>query len=173
MGIQASNSRAGVAKDQLIFIIICSVALAVAAVALLTFFSGGGRKTVASEWQCLDCDKTFTLKQTQPGAVTCKCGGEAACLVYRDCASCNKKVLVYRVRMPEQPEGAGGPGGPPGMGMMGMAPTEMQFRIQLEDGTYDWSDWMSSASPELQQVLANMLCPECGQSMSSTPGGRR
>ena len=167
-----SISRRGVAKDQLIFIIICSVALAVAAVAMVTSFTGGGKKTRAGEWQCLDCDKTFSAKSTGGAAVTCKCGGEAARLVSRLCPSCDKKVLVYRIRMPEQPEGAGGPGGPPGMGMMGMAPSEMQIRIQLEDGTYGWSDWISSASPQLQQVFVNMPCPECGQSMTPS-GGRR
>ena len=158
------GSRPGVAKDQLIFIIICSVALAVAAVTLVHFFTGS-KKVPASQWQCLECGKEFTLKKAFTPPVKCtKCGGEAVRLGYRTCEKCGEKVLAYRIRMSGQAQAPGGPGGPPGMGPM--QPMDMQFRIQQADGSYDWTPWMSSASPQVQQMYANLTCPKCGESLS-------
>ena len=170
MNKQLSSSKPGVAKDQLIFIIICSVALAVAAVTLVGSLTGKG-KTTAGEWQCLDCGKEFTVKSvTQP--VSCpSCGGEAVRLGYRTCSECGEKVLVYRIRMPETPEGAGGPGGP--LGMMPMQPMDMQFRIENPDGTYGWSDWISGSSPQMQMMYAGLICPKCGESLSMPGRSRR
>ena len=167
---QLSSSKSGVAKDQLIFIIICSVALAVAAVTLVKFVAGD-KRTVASEWQCLDCGKEFTTKSATPPVKCPACGGEAVRLGYRTCPECGEKVLVYRIRMPETPEGAGGPGGPPGM--MPMQPMDMQFRIENPDGTYGWSDWISGSSPQMQQMYADISCPKCGASLSMTGRTRR
>ena len=160
MNKQLSSSRSGMAKDQLIFIIICSVALAMAAITLVKLFAGD-QKTVTGEWQCLDCGKEFTVKSviSLPPIKCPACGGEAVRLVYRACPKCSEKVLVYRVRVPETPEGAGGPGGPPG-------PKDVQFRIANPEGTYGWSDWISISGPhQMLQMSADVTCPKCGASL--------
>jgi len=160
------GSRPGVAKDQLIFIIICSIALLVAAVTLVHFFTGG-KKTMASDWQCLECSKEFTLKKAFTPPVKCPaCGGEAVRLGYRICPECGEKVLAYRIRMSEQAQGPGGPGMPPGMMGPMMQPMDMQFRIKKEDGSYEWTPWISGAAPQAQQMFGNLTCPKCGQSLS-------
>ncbi|NIA07138.1 MAG: hypothetical protein GWP14_05805 [Actinobacteria bacterium] len=178
MGNQSSNSdcgyvrrqsrdsglRPGVAKDQLIFIIICSVALAVAAVTMVRFFTGGSR-VPSSQWQCLDCGKEFTVKKITAQPVKCpKCGGEAARLGYRTCPACGEKVLVLRVRVSGQAPGGGPAGGPPGLGMM--SPMEIQYRVRQEDGTYVWTPWMFAGSPQAQQVDSSLICPKCGERLS-------
>jgi DNA-directed RNA polymerase subunit RPC12/RpoP len=168
--LRGSGSRPGVAKDQLIFIIICSVALAVAAVALVQFFRGGS-KVRPSSWQCLDanCGHEFTRKKPMSPLVECsKCGGTAAMLRYRPCPACGERVLVGRMRVSGQIP-AGGPGGPGGLGGRGMAmmqPMDIQYRIQQDDGTYIWTLWVPAGSPQSMQMEQSLVCPKCGEGIS-------
>ena len=165
---RGSGSRPGVAKDQLIFIIICSVALVVAAVTLVQFFRGGS-KTRATAWQCVDpnCGHEFNIKQMVMDApvVECpKCGGPAAMLRYRPCPACEERVLIGRMRTSGQAPAAG-PGGP-GMGMDMMRPMDIQYWLKQDDGTYTWTPWMSAGSPQTMQIEQNLICPKCGKGLS-------
>ncbi len=67
--------RAGIAKDKLIFIVICSVALTIAAVTLtISFTSDKPLRTV--EWQCISCNYEFASKSAEIPPIECpKCGG--------------------------------------------------------------------------------------------------
>ena len=166
-----TGARPGVAKDQLIFIIICAVAVTVAAIALVHSFTSGS-KVQPSIWQCIDHGHEFkTAAYTSPPVKCSKCGGKVARLVYRVCPACGKKVLSCRVHANAQSGGAAGPaGGPPGMGMM--QPASIQYWVKQEDGSFGWSPWMLAGSPQSQQMERNMICPECGESTSlSTPRG--
>ena len=152
--------RAGMAKDQLIFIIICAVAVTVATVTLVRSFSPGS-KVRPGAWQCVACDNEFEAAASPPPKCP-KCGGRAVRLVYRDCRSCGKKVLVCRIHVPEAPEGATGPGGgPPGLGMM-MQPMPMQYWVKQEDGSFAWSSMVMGGSPQAIQLERSLICPECG-----------
>ena len=167
MGNQSSNShdihtrrvssgagaRTGIAKDQLIFIIICAVALTVAAVTLVHSFSSRS-KVRPSTWQCVDCGKEFK-KVAQPPVECPKCGGVAERLGYRACGACGKKVLYCRMHIQSPPEGAAGPaGGLPGPRMLPgiMQPVSMQYWVKQEDGSFAWSQWMLVSSPQAQQM---------------------
>lgn len=166
----ASGSRPGVAKDQLIFIIICSVALAVAAVTLVSFFTRGSRSVRPSQWQCVDanCGHEFTMKKMVAPPVKCpKCGGEAVRLSYRTCPSCGEKVLVCRMQISGQGPGGGPIGGPPGPGMMGMMqPMNLQYWVKQADGSYAWTPWMLGGSPQAMQMDQSLTCTKCGKSLS-------
>ena len=171
-GRQAScgiGAQPGVAKDQLIFIIICALAVTVAAVTLISSFSGP--KARHSTWQCPDCGHGFSVEGVPIPPVTCsKCGGKALRPGYRDCPACGKKVLYCQMRVEPPPEGATGPvGGSPGLGM-GLPPVSVRFWIKQEDGSFAWSPWVLSSSPQAQQIKLNMVCRECGESLFA-PGG--
>ena len=182
MGNQSSNShdiytrrvssvagaRPGMAKDQLIFIIICAVAVTVAAIALIHSFSGGP-KTSPGIWQCVDENCGHEFKKAAFPPVKCpKCGGEAVQLIYRDCPACKKKVLYCRVHTEAPPEGAAGPAGvAPELGMMQRK--SLQYWVKQPDGTFAWSPWFLAGSPQAMQMESNMVCSKCGASMSNLP----
>ena len=155
------------ARDQLVFLVICGVAVVVAAVAVVHYFSGGSSKIVATKWQCLNCDREFKMKKFVAPPIECpKCDGQAVRLVYRTCPKCKAKVLASRV----QRIGGAGAGGAPGMGgPMGMPPMQAQFWLKQPDGSYGWSDWMSLASPQARQIHDGFKCTECGASLSVQP----
>lgn len=164
--LTATGSRSGVAKDQLIFIIICAVALAVAGVATIHFFTGGSMKARPSKWQCMasDCGHEFTMKKIVKPPIECsKCGSQAARLNYRTCPECKAEVLVWRMRIPGNAAGGGA-----GMGIMGQA-MEVQYWLKQSDGNYAWSDWMMAGSPQARQIDANLKCTECGASLVAQP----
>ena len=167
--LTATSSVRGVAKDQLIFIIVCAVALAVAGVALVRFLGGDSRKVTASNWQCVDCNHEFRMKKIVRPPIECsKCGGQAVRLSHRTCPKCKAQVLVWRIRVPGNRAG-GGPGAAPAMGMMGLPPMEVQYWLKQSDGNYAWSDWMPAGSPQARQIDANLKCTECGVNMSAPP----
>lgn len=165
--------RAGVAKDQLIFIIICSAALAVAAVTLVHFFTGSSPKLIATSWQCLNCDNEFSKKTSEHPPIECpKCGGEAVRVIYRKCPNCGAKVMSNRIRLSErgkaqrdammkQAESTDQPVAARPMMKMPMD-METQYWIKQADGSYGWTDWLGAMSPQLAiQLENNMRCSEC------------
>ena len=148
--------RAGMAKERLIFIIICSAAIAVAIITLAYSFKG--EPTIPTKkFQCLDCDYEFTEKTTKIPPVECsKCGGQAAELSYRSCRECGEEVLISRLRAiqgeaQEQSSGSG---------MLGAF--EVQYWGKQEDGSYGWTQWMSVGSPESIKLSAGLQCSKCG-----------
>ncbi len=173
--------RAGVAKDQLIFIIICSVAIAVAVVALVYSFTTG--KTVATGWQCLDCNKEFVLKTSEMPPIECpKCGGQTVRLNYRQCPECGTENLISRVRLTEQSQverekiKAGGTqqeGGPPSMfgpiSTMMMLPVEVQYWHKQADESYGWTPWMDAGTLAAIQFEGSLSCSECGARLTVGP----
>ena len=185
--------RSGVAKDKLVFIIICSAALLVAAVTLVMFFTGTSRRGIRStSWQCLKCGDEFTKKTSQYPPIECPtCGGEAVRLVYRECPNCGVKVLCNRVRLSEQgqarlaaileqqakTDGAPVPqdsGRTPGMMPVFDLDTQMQYRVKQADGSYAWTDWVAAMSSPQQamQLRSSMRCPEC-DALVFAPSQRR
>ena len=163
--------QAGMAKDQLIFVIICSAALLVAAVTLVHFFTGASKKaTPTAPWQCLKCDREFSIKTLELPPIECpECGGDAVRVRYRKCPSCGAKVPCYRLRLPEgrkaqldamkkHAESTGQPVAPGPMMDM-----EIQYRVKQADGSYAWTDWLNPrGSPQLAaQLQKNMRCSEC------------
>ena len=163
--------RSGMAKDQLIFVIICSAAIGVAVVAMaFSLFSGGSRgKIRPSQWQCLDCSADFSKKTRERSPIECEeCGGQAVRVNRRKCPACGKEVLVSRMRLTEQgkaqykaaQESSGGaPMLPMGPGMDFQS--EIQFWIPQPDGSYGWSQWMA-AGPGMGSAFSSLTCSECG-----------
>lgn len=176
--------RSGMAKEQLIFVIICSVALLVAAVALIHFLTGSsGTGNVTSAWQCLACDSEFSKTTTEMPPIACpKCDGQAVRVMYRKCPSCGNQMAVNRLRLSEADkarrdamatklaESPGtAPARPPMMGLMNMQ--ETQYRVKQQDGSYGWTDWMSgSLSPRVaMEWQRNMRCSKCDALLFSKP----
>ena len=162
--------RSGIAKDQLIFIIICAVAVTVAAVTLVRSFSRVS-KVSPGVWQCVDCGDESIKKLVQPPVTCPKCGGKAVRLGYRDCPACNKKVLYCRMDSEPPPEG-GTPAAPAAPGRAMMLPVSIQYRVNQEDGSFTWGPWMNSMSAQAQQTGLNTRCPECGAGLFVPSGGR-
>ena len=178
-GFAGAGVRSGVAKDKLIFIIICSVALAVAAVTLVRFFTGGSVKHFDITWQCLDCNYEFNKKKDELPPIPCeKCGGQAVRAIYRDCPACGKKVLSFRMRLTEQAqaqreamrkqaEAAGKPISSPLEFMM--LPMDMQYWVKQPDGNFGWTAWMPARSPEAIQTQRDLRCSNCDALLFPSP----
>lgn len=183
MGNQKTNSvdrfagqgfRSGMAKDQLIFTIICSSAVLVAAVTLVYHLTGSsGNRITAGSWQCLGCGFEFKKKTRVLPPIEClKCGGDAVRVTSRTCPSCNAKVPYYRISLTEQErtqrdaaqkqaepsERSVTMGGSP---MMMLPPMVRQYWVRQADDSFAWSPWMSAGSPEATQLEREMRCPEC------------
>ncbi len=170
----APGLRAGIAKDKLIFIIICSASIAVAVVALV--YSSTGDRIAATPWQCLDCNYEFTMKTAEPPPIECpKCGGQAVRLNYRICPECGKQNLINRVRLTEQGQAqyqeikaAGGP-----TRRMMMLPKESQYWVKQTDGSYGWTPWMPAGSPAAMMLVRSLTCSECGERLTFGGGSSR
>ena len=169
---QRVSARAGVAKDQLIFIIICSVALAVAVVALAINFNPPSVRP--SDWQCLECGYEFSSKTREAPPIDCpKCQGQAVRLDRRKCPACGKRVLVSRMCAAETSEARGkatkaGHGEAEGvLPRPGLLSPQMliQYWLKQSDGSYGWSPSMPLVSRQAQQIEFNLQCPECGEPM--------
>ncbi len=52
---------------------------------------------------------------------------------------------------------------PPMMGLMNPGSTEFQYWIPSDDGSYGWSEWISSGDPRMSQFVAALTCEECGE----------
>ena len=156
------------AKDKLIFIIICSAALALASVSLVLVFTGGPGSRLDTTWRCLDCNYYFGKKTAELPPIPCpKCGGQAVKVTYRDCPSCGKKVLRLRLRLTEQgqaqrealqkqAETTGQLTAP-----MMSPPMDVQFWVKQPDGKFGWTAWMLGVSPEAIQTQRNLRCSNC------------
>lgn len=166
-----ADARTGIAKDQLVFIIICAAALAVATFTLVRSFSKGS-KAQSSIWQCVDCGNELK-KAAYPPAECPTCGGQVARLVNRNCPSCGKNVLYCRAHVPQAAEGSTGPGGgPPGLDMM-MQPMPAQYWVKQEDRGFGWSPKAMAGSLQATQLERGAVCQECGANLSSTSGAGR
>jgi DNA-directed RNA polymerase subunit RPC12/RpoP len=176
------SSRSGIAKNQLIFIIICSAAIGVAVVTMaIHLWSGGSGARRAASWQCLKCNAEFTKKTTEMPPIACeKCDGQAVSLNRLACPKCEEEVLISRMRMTEQGKAqhearkaqmdGGRPPMPPGMGMMGGLPMEMQLWVRGTDGNYAWSKWTPSSVAG--QYYSSLTCEKCGASLYRQGGGK-
>lgn len=170
-GFMRSGVQSGMAKDKLIFIIICSAALAVAAVTLVRFMTSGPAKRFDMTWQCLECNVEFNTKKDEIPPIPCtKCGGQAVRAIYHDCPACGKKVLCFRMRLTEQAraqresmrEQANETGKPISSPFAFMTlPMESQYWLRQSDGSFGWTAWMSAKSPEDVQTKRDLRCPNC------------
>ena len=156
------------AKDKLIFIIICSVALAVAAVTMVQLFTkGSGRIRTRTSWECLDCGYDFDKKTEEAPPIECvKCGEQAVRRVYRDCSKCGEEVFIYRIRAigkSTAPPASGQATGPPIMA----PPAEVQFEIKQADGSFGWTDWVPSSSQQAAQLRNEVHCQKCDTALFS------
>ena len=148
--------RAGLAKDKLILIIVCVVALSVAAFVLVRMSSPSAQIPRGS-WQCLGCDRSFNMKTTHRPPFLCpECGDEAVRLSYRTCPKCGQKVLVCRLRPANRPK----------TGMF--PPMDIQFWLKQDDGSYGWTLWIDASSPQVQEIERGLRCSKCGADLSSS-----
>ena len=178
-GLAGAGFQAGVAKDKLIFIIICTAAMLVAAVTLVYFLTGDS-EIPTGDWQCLKCAYTFSKKTTEKSPIDCpKCGGDAVRQYYHKCPECGKKVLFCRVQltkeaqaqrdaMLKQAETAGQKAVLPPEATMSM-PMDIQYWAKQPDGSYGWTDWMLPAPPQARQLKSSLQCSECGANLFPQP----
>ena len=172
--LAGAGLRSGMAKDKLIFIVICSAATAVAVVSLMSQFLPHRGAPSLQSWQCLKCEQIFESRTQQLPPIDCpECGGEAVSLRWRKCPACGKKAPMCRVRLTQggraqyaqvlanSPKGGGVPG-PMERGPMSMLPSEIQYLQKQSDGKFGWSPWLRMESPRTQQFRRNWECPECG-----------
>ena len=172
-GFSGEGLPAGMAKDKLIFIIICSAAIGVAVVtAVFTLFPGRpGDRIRPSQWQCLDpdCGHEFSKKTKEYSPVECeKCAGPTASVNRLKCPECGENVLVSRTRLTERGEAlyrdrkeSSGqtPALPMGPGMS--LPMESQFWVQQADGSYGWTDWFFAGGSQSREILSSQKCSKC------------
>ena len=158
--------RAGVARDKLIFVMVCSVSIAVALVSILVVTLSGPQAGSATTWQCLECECEFTTRTLQMPPLPCpKCAGQAVKVHYRTCPGCKKPVIFHRQRQSNNDLGQMdfSPGRP-----AGVAPMEFQYWHEQRDGTYAWSDWMHPLSAAALKIKADMECPDCQAKLNPT-----
>lgn len=163
-------------RDQLIFIVICSLAVSVAVVAMVLFFTGGP-KVRAAKWQCLQGGHEFRSATSDYPPIDCPKGdGEAVELLYEKCRQCKEKTLVARIRLTaqalaqrdtawKQAEEAGKPHKPTKDGhSLGRSapPMDAQYWIKQADGSFAWSPWVEISSPQAAQLRAVLQCTHCG-----------
>ena len=164
--------RQGMARDKLIFTIICVAAIIVAVAALVSFFMPRKARIIGVPWQCLKCNYEFNEKTLELPPIACpKCGGQAVRVSYRKCPRCGKVILESRMRLTEQSQTQyqalksqqqnQARGGPVEMSAR-MLPMEVEYRVKQADGNYGWSPWVGMNTPKAQQILAGLECPECG-----------
>ncbi len=156
--------RAGIAKDKLVFIIICSAAVAVALVTMLTYLLSGPKLGAPVPWQCVDCDYEFSSRTVTLPPIDCsKCGGQAVRTYYRSCPGCKKEVILHRQRRSSQDQAQPAfiPGRPGGSLAM-----EFQYWHKQPDDSYAWSDWLHPLSPPALQIKADLQCPYCGAKLN-------
>lgn len=157
--LATADCRTGMAKDQLIFLIICSVAVAVAAVTLAFYFMGSSGDG-PNDWQCPKCEYKFAKSGGAGSLVYCpKCEERAAKLSYRICRQCGAKNVASRSRISKEGEAIVLQHEGKDYGML--PPGERQYWIKQPDGSYGWSDWQSSGAM-LKEITRTAVCSECG-----------
>ena len=168
-----SGLRTGMARDKLIFIIICSLGIGVAVIVLAVHLFP--RNIVAAQsgrWQCLECDHTFKKETSELPPIECpKCGQDAVGLTYRTCPQCGKKTVVSHWSLTEQgkaeeeatrrQEEETGTQQPRLRPLVAELPIAVQYWAQQTDGSYGWTDWMNKADPMSRMVHAALTCDKC------------
>jgi DNA-directed RNA polymerase subunit RPC12/RpoP len=182
--------RAGIAKDRLVFIIICLAAIAVAGVVLVISLGPRRPKAMALDWQCLACNDEFSTGAKTSDVVLSidcpKCGGKAVRMQYRKCPECDKQVVMYRMRLTEEREaefkalvdkkkeqdalrakqreqGIFMPEKPGQFHMYALVmPVEFQYWVKQANGNYGWSPWIGTEDPQNLQIRGDVQCPHCG-----------
>ena len=151
--------RAGMARDRLIFVIICSVAIGVALVTVVLTIFSGPEAGAGTTWQCLQCDREFTIRTLQMPPIDCrKCDGQAVRTYYRSCPACRKRTILHRQRRTGQgPSGQEYSPGKPGSS----GPMEFQYWVRQSDDSYAWSDWMQPLSARALRIKAGLRCQHC------------
>ena len=172
--------RAGMARDKLVFVIICSAALLMAMVTLVHFFMSTYKTVLPTHtWQCVGCDYEFTKRTAEFPPIKCpKCDRDAVWVVYENCPECGKKNLLYRKRLSEQgkaqrdaaqkqAEQAGEKPPPTPV----MADMEIQFWVKQADGSYAWTNWINTMAglEYCRQLLNHMRCSQCGALLLPVP----
>ena len=166
------NLRPGMARDQTIFISICSAAILVAAVALVFFVRSQSSTPFVGDWQCLQCGQSFDSKSLLPGPIDCpKCPGEAVKLIDKECPKCGKTSLVSQMRLTQsaQKEFANYQASHAEELAAGQfpkivfrLPMEARYRIALPEGKSSWHEqWLFTGSDQAQQIRADQRCPHC------------
>ena len=172
--------RSGMAKDKLTFLIVCSVAIAVAVIAMvISFLPGESSQTGENQWQCEGCDARFELETSELPPIKCpECGGEAVGLSHRFCLTCREDVLVSRWRFTAEGKarhedlearGLTGANALPPLAAGLSSPREVQYWVRQDDGSYMWSEWLNSNGSVARELQVDLTCEKCGQLMS----GRR
>ena len=168
--------RSGMAKDKLIFIIICSAAIGVAVITIASSLLPRGMAARVERWQCRECGNIFKERTFESPPIECpKCSGQAATLRYRTCPQCGQEIVVSRWRLTEEgkaqeeaarkaQEEAGGPPGPwvmppPPMGKA--PPVEVQYWAQQSDDSYAWTNWLNIMDPRVAMISSALKCEEC------------
>ena len=168
----SGNLRPGLARDQTIFISICSAAILVAAVALVSFVRSQSSMPFVGDWQCLQCGQSFDSKSLLPGPIDCpECPGQAVKLIHKECPKCGKTSLVCQMRLTEsaqkefadyQASHAQELAAGQFPKIVFQLPMEARYRIRQPDGSYTWhQDWLYTESAQAQQIRADQRCPHC------------
>ena len=173
----------GIARDKLIFIIICSAAIGVAILAMASYlYSRGSANQEKKVWQCLECEYEFTKITTEMPPIDCPKGhpGQAARLGYRECPTCGKKIVLSRVRLTEggrvqyeamQAQANQTDAAAPGAVSPEMSlPQEIQFRYKKDDGSYAWTEWRSADFRDMRDIFESLTCSECGAKLFPRKG---
>ena len=164
--------RPGKMTDKQVFIIICAVAILVAAITLGKFFLGSGlRLKPVPTWECLECGHKFSHSGQRPPLppIDCPKGhkGQAVTLGYRVCPDCYAQILYSRMRLTkeyaEEVQRLRDQGYEPSAQETVDWPREVQFRLLETDD--QWTDWVLWRSAEAAQIQADMKCPKCGRNL--------
>ena len=161
----------GKITDKQVFIIICSAAIAVAAVVLGGFFMGGPRLGAVPNWECLECGHKFFQGGQKPPLPPIDCPeghrGQAVMLGYRICPDCHTRILYSRMRLTkeyaERIQQLRDQGYEPTAQETVDWPREVQFRLLDTDD--QWTDWVLWRSPEASKIQATLKCPKCGRAL--------
>lgn len=166
--------RAGAMEDKQVFIIICSVAIGIAIIAMGWYLFGGRGRSRGDTmtFECLSCNAAVTAENTaEPFAKCPECGKYAARVSRAKCPACEEISLYSRTQLTK--EGAAGyeamkaqgGGNVPPMMMMGGAgfPQDVQYWLKQSDGSYAWSEWVPLGSQKALALQNQYVCPKCGK----------
>ena len=169
----SDGCRPGLARDQTIFITVCSIAILVAVLALASFVRSGSSTPFVGDWQCLECGRTFASKTLMPGPIDCPtCSGQAVKLIYVNCPQCGRRVLTCQMRLTEpaqrefdsyqaahSEELAAGRFPK----IVFRLPMQARYRIRQPDDSYRWDEeWLYTESERAQELRSEIKCSHRG-----------
>lgn len=167
-----SARSTGLARNELLFVIICSAAVVVAVLAVVGFFAGQRGTPFVGDWQCLNCEHTFSSNTQEMPPIACpECKGPAVRLIYSSCPNCRRKVAAQRISLTSQGQAQRkvlrsqypqGPAQELYLMQVGMLPTESQYWVRSPEAGDGWTEWILAASPRTLQMRQEILCPKCG-----------